>query len=71
MIDITPREQAAMRSCLKSFGQAAGEIGFDKPLGNYSEAEALQVIRAIVTRFVEQMEFQTSHSQFQDDDIPF
>ena len=33
----------------------AGDIGFDKPLGAYSEKEALQVIEAIVTRYTESM----------------
>jgi hypothetical protein len=42
-------ELGAMRNCLKSFGEAAGEIGFDKPLGQYCEAEALKVIESIVT----------------------
>lgn len=42
-------ELAAMRKCLKAFGDAASEIGFDKPLGDYSEAEALRVMDAIVT----------------------
>lgn len=55
MIDPTDMEITAMRSCLKPFGEAAGEIGFDKPLGAYSEAEALQVINAIVTTYVEAM----------------
>jgi hypothetical protein len=49
MIDPSDVELAAMRQCLKAFGEAAGEIGFTKPLGDYSEAEALQVIDAIVT----------------------
>ncbi len=53
MIDPSDIELAAMRKCLKSFGEAAGEIGFTKPLGNYSEAEALQVIDAIVTCYTE------------------
>jgi hypothetical protein len=44
-----------MRQCLKAFGEAAGEIGFDKPLGDYSEAEALQVIDAIVTCYTDAM----------------
>ena len=48
---ITEMERAARQSCLKAFGQAAGEIGFAKPLGDYSEAEALAVIDAIVTRY--------------------
>jgi hypothetical protein len=55
MIDPSDIELAAMRKCLKSFGEAAGEIGFTKPLGDYSEAEALQVIDAIVTCYTEAM----------------
>ena len=55
MIDATEYEQAAIRRCLKAFGEAAGEIGFDKPLGGYSEAEALQVIDAIVTCYTDAM----------------
>ncbi|MFT0532415.1 DUF6511 domain-containing protein [Castellaniella hirudinis] len=48
MENVTEMERAAMRECLKPFGQAASAIGFDRPLGSYSEAEALQVIEAIV-----------------------
>jgi len=55
MIDPSDVELVAMRTCLKAFGEAAGEIGFDKPLGTYSEAEALRVIDAIVTRYTEAM----------------
>ena len=55
MIDATELERAAMHRCLRHFGEAAGEIGFDKPLGHYTEAEALQVIDAIVTSYVDSM----------------
>ena len=55
MIDPSDVELAAMRQCLKAFGEAAGEIGFGKPLGDYSEAEALRVIDAIVTCWSEAM----------------
>ena len=55
VVDATPLEQAAMRLCLKFFGEAASAIGFDKPLGSYTEAEALSVIEAIVTAYVEEM----------------
>lgn len=55
MIDPTEVERAAMKRCLKAFGEAAGEIGFDKPLGAYAEEEALRVIDAIVTCWTEQM----------------
>lgn len=61
MVDATEFERAAMRACLKCFGEAAGEIGFDKPLGHYSEAQALQVIEAIVTGWTQAMAAQ--HSQ--------
>lgn len=53
MIDPSDIEQAALRDCLKAFGDAAAEIGFDKPLGHYAEAEALLIISAIVTRYTE------------------
>jgi len=55
MVDATELELECMRKCLKFFGEAASEIGFDKPLGSYSEEEALRVINAIVTGYVEAM----------------
>ncbi len=55
VIDPTQHERAAMQKCLKFFGEAANEIGFDKPLGAYSEAQALQVIEAIITGYTETM----------------
>lgn len=55
VIDASEVERAAMRQCLKAFGSAAEAIGFDRPLGSYSEAEALQVIDAIVTEFTTAM----------------
>ena len=55
MIDPSDVELASMRKCLKSFGEAADEIGFAKPLGDYSEAEALQVCEAIVTCWTDAM----------------
>ena len=64
MVDATPLEQAAMRSCLKSFGEAASAIGFDKPLGAYSEAQALSVIEAIVTGYVQEMTAQHERSKY-------
>jgi hypothetical protein len=64
MVDATPLELAAMRSCLKFFGEAASAIGFDQPLGAYSEAQALSVIQAIVTGYVEQMAAQHERTKF-------
>jgi len=55
MIDPSDVELAAMKKCLRSFGEVAEEIGFSKPLGDYSEAEALRVIDAIVTCYTEAM----------------
>ena len=55
MRNLTDIEASAMRTCLKAFGSAADAIGFAKPLGEYSEAEALQVIDAIVTQFTDAM----------------
>nr|DAJ92818.1 MAG TPA: hypothetical protein [Caudoviricetes sp.] len=55
MINPSDVERAAMRQCLKAFGEVAGEIGFTKPLGDYSESEALRVIDAIVTCWSEAM----------------
>jgi hypothetical protein len=55
MIDPSEVELAAMKKCLKAFGAAAEDIGFDKPLSAYSEAEALRVIDAIVTRYTQAM----------------
>ena len=55
MIDPSELETAAMRQCLKAFGEAAGHIGFDKSLGDYLEPEALRVIEAIVTCYTDAM----------------
>lgn len=64
MVDATPLEQAAMRMCLRFFGEAASAIGFDKPLGAYSEAEALSVIEAIVTAYVDEMSAQHERAKY-------
>jgi hypothetical protein len=64
MIDPSDLEIASMRKCLKAFGEAAGEIGFEKPLGAYSEAEALRVIDAIVTCYTEAMVVAHEESKF-------
>lgn len=64
MVDATAFEIEAMRHCLKFFGEAASAIGFDKPLGAYSEAQALSVINAIVTAYVEEMAAQHERSKY-------
>ncbi|MGD7523570.1 DUF6511 domain-containing protein [Ralstonia pseudosolanacearum] len=55
MPETTAQQRAAMRRCLRPFGQVAGEIGFDKPLAHYAEEEAMQVIGAIVSAYTEAM----------------
>lgn len=55
MIDPSDIELASMKKCLKAFGDSVGAIGFDKPLGEYSESEALGVIDAIVTCWTDAM----------------
>ena len=55
MIDPSDIELASIKKCLKAFGESAGEIGFDKPLGEYSEEQALRVIDAIVTCWTDAM----------------
>ncbi len=64
VVDATPLEREAMRRCLNFFGEAAAAIGFDKPLGAYSEAEALSVIDAIVTGYVDEMAAQHERSKY-------
>ena len=55
MVNLSEVEKNAMVKCLKAFGEAAGAIGFTKPLGDYSESEALKVIDSIVTCFTQAM----------------
>ncbi len=64
MVDVTPLERASMRKCLKFFGDAACTIGFNKPLGAYTEAEALSVIDAIVTGYVSEMAAQHERTKY-------
>lgn len=64
MVDVTPLEKESMRKCLQFFGEAAGAIGFDKALGAYSEVEALSVIEAIVTAYVDEMAAQHERTKY-------
>ncbi|AUS41815.1 hypothetical protein CYD94_06055 [Ralstonia solanacearum] len=63
MPETTAQQRAAMRRCLRPFGQVAGEIGFDKPLAHYAEEEALQVIGAIVSAYTEAMALNAPRAQ--------
>jgi hypothetical protein len=55
VIDSSSAELAAMQQCLKPLGQAASEIGMDRPLSSYTQQEALQLINAVVQAYVEAM----------------
>ncbi len=63
MPETTAQQRAAMRRCMRPFGNVAGEIGFDKPLGHYTEEEALRVIEAIVSAYVEAMAIDAPRAQ--------
>ena len=64
VIDPSAVELAAMQQCLKPLGEAAGEIGMDRPLGSYTEHEALRLINAVVTTYVEAMVQEHERSKF-------
>ena len=64
VIDPTEAELAAMQQCLKLLGEAASEIGMDRPLSSYTQQEALQLINAVVTTYVEAMVQEHERSQY-------
>ena len=55
VIDPSEAELAAMRRCLKPLGEAANEVGMERALSTYSQEEALFLINAVVTTYVEAM----------------
>ncbi len=55
VIDPSEAEMAAMRRCLKPLGEAANEVGMGRALSTYSQEEALLLINAVVTTYVEAM----------------
>lgn len=64
VIDPSDAELAAMQQCLKPLGEAAGAIGMDRPLASYTEHEALRLINAVVTTYVEAMVQEHERSKF-------
>jgi hypothetical protein len=64
VIDPSVVELAAMQQCLKPLGEAAGAIGMDRPLAGYTEGEALRLINAVVTTYVEAMVQEHERSKF-------
>jgi hypothetical protein len=55
VIDPSEAEMAAMLRCLKPLGEAANEVGMERALSTYSQDEALLLINAVVTTYVEAM----------------
>jgi hypothetical protein len=55
VIDPSEAEMVAMHRCLKPLGEAANEVGMDRALSTYSQDEALLLINAVVTTYVEAM----------------
>ena len=64
VIDPSEAELAAMQQCLKPLGEAAGEIGMDRPLSSYTQQEALRLINAVVTTYVEAMVQEHERSKY-------
>ena len=61
---VARQELAAMQQCLKPLGEAASEIGMDRPLSSYTQQEALQLINAVVTTYVEAMVQEHERSKY-------
>ena len=64
VIDPSEAEIAAMQKCLKPLGEAASEIGMDRPMSSYTQDEALQLINAVVTTYVEAMVQEHERSKY-------
>ena len=64
VIDPSDAELAAMQQCLKPLGEAASEIGMDRALSSYTQQEALALINAVVTTYVEAMVQEHERSKY-------
>ena len=64
MIGSTDDERAAMRRCLRPFGNALGTIGFDKRPADYTEEDALRIIDCIVGAYSEAIADHHEATQF-------
>ena len=64
VIDPSDAELAAMQQCLKPLGEAASEIGIDRALSSYTQQEALALINAVVTTYVEAMVQEHERSKY-------
>ena len=64
VIDPTQAELAAMQQCLKPLGEAASEIGMDRPLSSYTQQEALLLIKAVISSYVQAMVQEHERSKY-------
>ena len=53
-----------IRALLAGQREAAGEIGMDRPLSSYTQQEALRLINAVVTTYVEVMVQEHERSKY-------
>jgi hypothetical protein len=75
---ISPLSPDAQRACLRALGSAADAVGFDVPLAQYTQAQALHVIDAVI-RAHERQQVQQSRAlrglppldDFEDLEVPF
>jgi hypothetical protein len=71
MIDPTPHEIAAMRAAIQPMAEYIGaDIGYEKPLKDYSRAEILTLIEVVVTAYQDALQ-KEAHAQWPEINIPF
>ena len=71
MIDPTPQETAAMQAAIHPMADYIGaEIGFDKPLRDYTSPQILTLIEVIVTAYHDALSA-SAHAQWPDATIPY
>jgi hypothetical protein len=73
-----PLSPDAQRACLRALGATAEHIGFDRPLAQYTQAQALHVIDAVIHAYERHLQDASRAVQglppldgFEDDTIPF
>ncbi len=71
MIDPTPYEIAAMRAAIQPMAEYIGaDVGYNKPIQDYSREEILTLIEVIVTAYQDSLQ-KAAHQQWPEIEIPF
>ncbi len=71
VIDPTPQEIAAIRAAVNPMAEYVGaEIGFDKPLAQYSREQVLALVEVIVTAYHDAI-LSATHAQWPNITIPY